>query len=137
MPMPTSVAGLAGLAALLLVALPRTAGEPCTFDDGGAGFTTIAELGVRKFVERATKAHVIANALVPSQQTAGGDLTLLFDTPTKDIDDALEVTAQTTGSTDKPVTDVAAASSVCVPYSPELCFRAAPESGLPLLSRVQ
>jgi len=124
-------------ATCLFLCVPVAVADPCTFKDGGDGFTTIGELGVRKFVERATKEHVIARALVPSQKTEDGDITILFDTPTKDVDEPLDVTAQTSGTTDVPVKEVVSASSVCVPYKPEMCFRLNPLGGQSLLNKVQ
>lgn len=109
-----AVTGRLLLAQLILVVVvlmtslwpPHAAAEPCTFQDGSDGFTEISELGVRKFVERAVKQHVIAHHLVPSQRTATGQITVLFDTPTKGVDSSLDVTAQTSGSTTVPVTEV-------------------------------
>lgn len=96
---------------------------PCTFSDSGPGVTLISELGLPAFEAAQVRTHVLANSLVPAQETGGGQTTVLFDTPTKDIDPSMEVRVQTQGSTSEPITGVSTASSQCVPYTPNLCFR--------------
>jgi len=124
-------------ATCLLLCIPVVFASPCTFKDGSDGVTTIGELGVRKFVEQAIKEHVIARALLPSQRTEEEEIALLFDTPTKGVDRSLSVTAQTSGTSDVPVTGISSNSSKCVSYSPLLCFRLNSLGGQPILNKIQ
>jgi len=63
---------------------------PCNFEDGGVGVSVISELDIPPFEADQVRHHVLTNALVPSQNSAGGT-TVLFDTPTKGVDASMEV----------------------------------------------
>lgn len=111
------------LAATCLLLL-RVHAELCSFEDGSSGVSIISELpDLTVFQQNEIRDHVLANALLPSQKTSAGEETILFDTPTFNIDAAVEFVAQTTGSTNTPVTAVEVGSSPCQAYSPELCFK--------------
>jgi len=60
------------LVAALVLAGPTQAG-PCLFEDGGAGFSTTAELGLPSFEEQQILAHILANEFVPTQNIRVGD----------------------------------------------------------------
>ena len=118
----------ASIAAVLLLAIPApntVNGAPCAFKDLGSGVTIITELaGLTPFQEGQILDHVRAKALLPAQKTEDGlHETILFDTPTKGIDSAVEFVVRTSGTTNHPVSETTTGSSPCVSYTPVFCFR--------------
>jgi len=111
---------------LLAIAAPTIInGAPCAFKDLGPGVSTIAELaGLTPFQTGQILDHVRAKALLPAQKTEDGlHETILFDTPTKGIDTAVEFVVRTSGTTNHPVSETTTGSSPCVSYTPLFCFR--------------
>lgn len=110
------------LVACLVATATQSHAAVCTFEDGGSGFTTIEELGLPAFEAGQIVDHILGNEFVPTQ-IISGDTTVLFDTPTKDVDAAVEFLTQTAGSTQVPISTTNSGSSTCVPYTPSFCFR--------------